>query len=101
MRDYIGIKSQSLNRLARFAVVRCGRGIGEKEFSLAFGRISFHWNDDCGANENPFLPLLRKNDASLFDPKALAQACRNNDGASLPYFGGFHGHLQMSDYVIA
>lgn len=93
MGNRVGVKAELPDCSPCFAVVDSGGSSREKEFRFALGAVSFHRNENSGANQDAIVFLLGGDDAAFFDTKAFAQLRRYNDRAPPADFRRFHNPL--------
>ncbi len=86
----VGIEAEALDFAAGAAVVGKVCGSGKKKFGLALRRVFFDGDDDGGAKQNAVLASFGSDKRAFVETEALAELCRDDDGAAFADFGGFH-----------
>ncbi len=94
----VGIEAEALNFAAGAAVVGNARGRGKQEFGFALRGVSFDGNDDGGAKKDAVLAGLGCDKRAFVETEALAELCRDDDGAAFADFGGFHERSRSITY---
>ena len=100
----VGIEAEAFDFAACAAVVGNACGSGKKEFGFALRGVFFDGNDDGGAKKDAILASFGGHKGAFVEAEALAELCRDDDGASFADFSRFHDwfrsiilHARLSD----